>query len=208
MDFFIHSANILYLVSYLVRDILWLRLLTVVAGATLMPYYYLNELWPPVIWGVAFILINGWQIRQLLMERRPVDMSERERELYQKVFRSFRPRDFIKLLSLGKWIDAKPDEQLVASDTPLDEMIVIYSGTVAVEVAGKQVTCLEDGCFVGEISFLTGETPSADVKTTQPTSYVAWPVKALQEFLGKNPELRASWQFLIGSDLAAKLKAA
>ena len=40
MTTFIHIANVLYLVSYLVRDILWLRWLTVIAICTLMPYFY------------------------------------------------------------------------------------------------------------------------------------------------------------------------
>ncbi len=208
MDVFIHAANILYVLSYSVRDMLWLRVLTVVAGATLMPYYYLQELWPPVIWGVVFIVINGWQIRRLLLERRPVEMTERERDLYQKAFRAFRPRDFLKLVEIGSWRDAEPKQTLVEKDRDLEEMMIIYTGNVAVEVDGKQVSDLGDGAFVGEMSFLTGKKPSANVTATKTTSYVTWPVQALRDFLGQNPELRASWQYLIGSDLAAKLRAA
>ena len=40
MDILIHVANVLYLFSYLMRDILWLRILTVVAACCLMPYFY------------------------------------------------------------------------------------------------------------------------------------------------------------------------
>ena len=32
-------ANTIYLASYVVRDILWLRMLTVLAAALLIPYY-------------------------------------------------------------------------------------------------------------------------------------------------------------------------
>ena len=34
----VHVANVLYLSSYLVRDILWLRLLTIFAGLSLLPF--------------------------------------------------------------------------------------------------------------------------------------------------------------------------
>ena len=43
MDYVVHAANGLYLVSYLVRDILWLRILTVIGACTLMPFF----LWRP-----------------------------------------------------------------------------------------------------------------------------------------------------------------
>jgi hypothetical protein len=208
MDIFIHLANVIYVISYLVRDILWLRCLTVIAGATLLPYFYLNGLWPPIIWGFVFIAVNAWQIRALLMERRPVQLSETEQHLYQMTFRALKPREFLKLLSIATWKKAEPKDHLVKSGLELDQMMVVYEGKLEVEVGGQSVACLDDGCFVGEISFLTGGTPNADVVAVEATSYVSWPSKQLQEFLASNPELRASWQFLIGSDLAAKLRAA
>ena len=48
MDVLIHVANVLFLLSYSVRDILWLRLLTVVAIISLLPYYASNDLYPPI----------------------------------------------------------------------------------------------------------------------------------------------------------------
>lgn len=208
MDVFIHVANAIYVFSYLVRDILWLRCLTVVAGATLLPYFYLNDLWPPIVWGLIFIAINVWQIRLLLLERRPVQLSDAEQQLYQMVFRGLKPREFLNLLKFASWEEAAPKDQLVESGKELERMMVVYSGKLAVEVDGRTVAALEKSSFVGEISFLTGERPKADVVATEATSYVAWPTDQLREFLQSTPELRASWQFLIGSDLAAKLAAA
>jgi hypothetical protein len=40
IDLLIHVANVLYLVAYMVRDVLWLRILTVVGAFCLMPFYY------------------------------------------------------------------------------------------------------------------------------------------------------------------------
>ena len=208
MDIFIHVANVIYVISYLVRDILWLRFLTVIAGATLLPYFYVNNLWPPIIWGFVFIAVNLWQIRVLLLERRPVQLSEIEQHLYLMTFRALKPREFLKLLKIATWKKAEPEDHLVESGQELDNMMVVYSGSLDVEVNGKSVATLDEGCFVGEIAFLTGEQPSANVVVTESTSYVSWPSKQLHEFLASNPELRASWQFLIGADLAAKLKAA
>ncbi len=39
-DLLIHVANVLYLFAFMVRDILWLRILTVIAASCLIPYFY------------------------------------------------------------------------------------------------------------------------------------------------------------------------
>jgi len=38
-ELLIHAANLLYLFAFMVRDILWLRILTVVAAVCLIPYF-------------------------------------------------------------------------------------------------------------------------------------------------------------------------
>ena len=41
-DYFIHAANILLLIAYSVRDVLWLRLFAVAASLIAIPYYVLQ----------------------------------------------------------------------------------------------------------------------------------------------------------------------
>ena len=54
-DYFIHAANILLLVAYSVRDILWLRLFAVAASVVSIPYFLLQPatLWAPLAWTVV-----------------------------------------------------------------------------------------------------------------------------------------------------------
>ena len=49
-NYFIHAANVLLLVAYSVRDILWLRLFAVAASAISLPYFVLQPTpqWPPM----------------------------------------------------------------------------------------------------------------------------------------------------------------
>ena len=42
MDYLVHIANLLYLASYVMRDLIRLRVLTVVAASCLIPYLYLQ----------------------------------------------------------------------------------------------------------------------------------------------------------------------
>jgi hypothetical protein len=91
----IHIANVLYVISYLVKETLWLRLLTVVAGSVLIAYYALLPvpLWAAIGWNVVFLAINLRQIQVLLLERRPVRLSPDELRLYQLAFSSLTQRN-------------------------------------------------------------------------------------------------------------------
>ncbi len=66
MDYLVHIANLLYLASYLMRDLIRLRVLTVVAAFCLIPYFYLQPtpLTAPICWNLFFIALNvGWIVR-------------------------------------------------------------------------------------------------------------------------------------------------
>ena len=64
MELLINMANVLYLLSYFVRDMLRLRLLTVVAAGCLTTYFYLQPepLMTAVYWNVGFIGLNLFRI--------------------------------------------------------------------------------------------------------------------------------------------------
>jgi hypothetical protein len=64
-SYFIHVANVLLLVAYSVRDILWLRLFAVGASLISIPYFLLQptKLWAPLSWSVVFAAINLFQPR-------------------------------------------------------------------------------------------------------------------------------------------------
>jgi CRP-like cAMP-binding protein len=179
----------------------------VVAGAIVLPYYFAQHppLWAPVLWGLLFIGINVVQIGHLLMERRPVHMTEPEQRLYRAAFRSLTPREFVRLTKLGRWEEATSADCIVEQGTLLNTIMIILSGKVAVKVDGRTVATLEEGRFIGEMSYLTGGPTSARVEAMVPTKYITWQKNRLDEFLNKNTEMRAALQLVIGRDLVAKL---
>src|SRR5580700_8052424 len=99
----IHLANVLLLLSFLARDILWLRLLNVLAGVAFIVYFAAGAApaWAPVGWNTLFLTINLAQIWRLVLERRPVRLSADEMALYQLAFRGLTPREFACLLAIG-----------------------------------------------------------------------------------------------------------
>ncbi len=71
MEALIYAANGLYLLSYLVRDILRLRLLTIVAACCLVTYFYsqAEPLMTVVYWNLFFVTLNVLQLTRILWER-------------------------------------------------------------------------------------------------------------------------------------------
>ena len=71
MEVLIYAANVLYLLSYLVRDILYLRLLTIVAACCLVTYFYnqAEPLMTVVGWNLFFVTLNVLQLTRILLGR-------------------------------------------------------------------------------------------------------------------------------------------
>jgi hypothetical protein len=207
MDALIHVANVLYLVSYSVRDVLKLRVATILAMALLMFYYWANQLWTPLAYNLLFTAINLIQTWRLVLERRPVRLGADEQRLYDAMFRALRPRQFLALVGTGAWQRHGEGAVLVEAEQPLDRLLVVTDGSAIVELGGAPVATLGAGRFVGEMSWLTGDVPRARVVAQHDVYVVCWPAAKLRTFLEQNLEIRTVMQQLLGADLAKKLRA-
>lgn len=203
-----HVANALYLVSYAVKDILWLRIITVLAGMTLLAMFLQLEPvpLPSVAWNLVFFTINVVRIMLLVRERRPIPLSADEQHLANLVFRTLRPRELVRLLGVGSVIDHAEGTKLVTRGEKLDHLLLVVRGKARVDLQGKPAIEIADGTFVGELGYLTGKPPGADVVATTSLRVVHWPVEALRAFLADKTELHSTMQQVLGADLAVKLR--
>jgi hypothetical protein len=207
-DALLHLGNVLFLIAYSVRDILWLRILTVIATLCLMPYYCVQQtpLYGPIFWCSLFTLVNIVQIAFLILERRPVFLGDEELHLYRTIFRGMRPREFARLLSIAQWRRAAAGEQLLRQGEPAPDLLLISSGGGTVVVDDRRVAELSNGQFIGEMGFLTNREASASVVARDATDYLAWPVEKLRALLNESPALHQKLLGALGNDLAEKLR--
>lgn len=203
-----HLANALYLLAYLVRDILWLRLVTVLAGTALLTTFLLQPSppWAAIAWNLVFLIINSVHVVLLVRARRPVPMTAVQQWLHQRLFASLRARTFVRFFTQAS------DERHAAGATLLPVgardagVLLLLEGSAVVERDGAVLVTLAPGAFIGEMGFLTGRPATADVRATSAVRAVRWPTAALRAQLARDPELRAAWQHAIGGDLVAKLR--
>ena len=186
-DYLVHLSNVLLLVSYSVRDILWLRWFAVAAALTVIPYYLAQPvvLWPPVLWGSVFISINLWQIVRVYLDRRPVVLSASEQTLYEMGFRVLRPREFVSLVLAGEWRNAAAGEKVVDEGTAVEAVCVAISGTVEIRRQGATIGKLAPGNVIGTALALVGEPSPIEARFAEPARYIRWPLGNLRAFVDR-----------------------
>ena len=89
-----HLSFGLSALSFLMRDILLLRVLAIISGILGIGYnYFIPEgpLWLVISWLFVFLLINLGRIVMLYLERRSVSFTDEERELYRRCSASSYP---------------------------------------------------------------------------------------------------------------------
>lgn len=184
-------SNVLYLVSYSVRDILWLRVLTVVAASLLIPYYAMQR--PPlqaaIEWSGVFIVINFYWIVRLLIERRPVHFTPDEARLRELSFPSLTPREARDLYAMGVWDDVASEKSLVQHDRDSDRFSVILRGDADVLYRKTTISQLGEGQFVGQLDLHADKFGDLDILTRTAMRVMCWPRDALQTFLEKRPDV-------------------
>ena len=207
-DYLVHFSNVLLLVAYSVRDILWLRWFAVAAALTNIPYFLVQGtvLWPPILWALVFTAINLFQIARIYRERRPVVLSEDEQKLYDLSFRSIRPREFVSLSLVGEWKSAEAGEKVVTEGQPVSHLIIAITGNAEVRKQGTPLGSLSPGHIIGSALALTGDPSPIDMTFTEPARYMRWELPSLRRFMDKRPDLRVTLQGLVNRDLAGKLE--
>ena len=205
----LNIGNVLYLLAYSVRDILWLRILTVMANLFLIIYYYscpTGAQYAAIGWNSLFTAVNIVQIVLLILERRPVFFAEDELRIYRTIFHTLKPREFSKLLEIADRKKAGVGDKLLEQGKLVTELLLISSGSGTVELDGRHVAEVAAGQFVGEMGFLTEQEASARVTASVPTEYLAWPTEELRALLIETPELHVKVQGILGTDMVAKLR--
>ncbi len=207
-NYFIHAGNVLLLVAYSVRDILWLRLFAVAAALISIPYFVLQPttLWAPLSWTVVFAAINLVQSWRLFIERRPVKLTPEEEDIRRLVFRDLPPRKVLQVLSIGSWTTLEVGERLIESGKRPETVSLIVRGKVRVTRDGRFLGELIAGDFVGSALILSGIPAEVDAVTVEPGRAMRWEVAALERYLSANPETRTIMLQHVARDLAEKME--
>ena len=111
----------------------------------------------------------------------------------------------MKLLRLGKWLEAKEGQALTIESEPLDSVMLIYKGLLSVETGGREIGQMKGGSLVGEVSYVTEGKATATVRALQRTRYLAWSKRDMRRLLSRNPNMRSAMETVFSRELSKKL---
>ena len=201
-----HLAFGLIAFSFLVKDILWLRVVSILASLFSIFYNYvipLEPMWIAVGWNIVFVMVNLYHIGVIIYEKRPVQMNPNDKELYETLFEDLSPVEYLKISKVSQWKKFKSGEIIITQDSLVKDLILIYNGTVDVVVDKKKVAELKDGQFVGEMSFLTEKPATATCVVRHDCECLVWKQPEFKDLLKRNPSLYYTIQSLLSNQLVS-----
>jgi len=203
-----HLAFGLIAFSFLVKDIFWLRIVSIVASLFSVFYNYtipVEPMWLAVNWNIIFIAVNLYHVAVILYEKRSVKMDDKNEELYSTLFKDMTPVEYLKVSRVATWETLNPGERVITQGMPVPDLYLIYNGTVDVLVDNDEVAQLKDGEFVGEMSFLTEKVATATCRVKHETQCLVWKQREFKELLKRNPSLYFTIQSVLSAQVSDKL---
>lgn len=204
----IKAGSALYIIAFLIREELTLRL-TIVAGTILYIFYYLYfpdpPLWDAIIASVIMIFANLIVLGQIVLERTTFRLNPEAKELFD-AFETLTPGQFRHILRLAEWKVSEGAQGTVLTHEaePSGSLFYVFRGAISVEKSGRWFT-LPEGNFVGEIAYVLKRETTATTTAPPGVEYVQWNTDALRKLSKKKPNLGNALNALLTRDLAKKL---
>lgn len=208
IDLIGHLSNFIFTFGTGFRNILYLRISLIIAVVLEIVYdIYITDipLWTPIMWGIALIVINLFQVLYILYNKMFLNLSKDEMQVYNMIGVKMEITNFKKLVKAGCWDNFEPKSKIVSENEATEKLFYIVDGEVEIKIKDRQIAIIKKGNFIGEMSFLSGELPSADVLTLTKTKILSWEKGKLKMLIEKNDDLRQEIHSIFSNDLILKL---
>ena len=196
--------------SYVMRDVMWLRIVSVVASSVgLVVYFNIRPgqpLWVQIFFISVTLTVNLYYLSVLFRERFVTDLADDDVWLYKNTFSFLTPPEFRRLLKIGRRLDLAEGNALLEQGQASKGVAVLTDGLLAVSFNAKPITHISPGGFAGELSFLTGSPASARVQATGTARVFMLDHEPLTQLFARQPGLKAKLEGIWGRILAERLR--
>ncbi len=204
----VHMASLLYVIAFIIRDQLTLRILVLVATAMYIGYYYFvpaTPLWDAIAWSTILGLANVWVMIGIILERTTFRMSEQEKRLFA-VFDTLSPGEFRKLLKITEWHKPTASTELTREGENVNRLMCVMDGEIEVFKQERRFQ-LNPIAFIGEVAFFRQIPATATTQVGPQSIYVSWPSAALRDLQANYPGIRIAMYERLNRDMADKVAA-
>lgn len=208
-DNLIHVGALLYLICFLFRNQILLRMFAVAGDFAYLLFYYgvaEQPLWNAIYWCSLNLIVNFFMIGLLIHDKRELRLDDNGLKLYRNLS-SLTPGEFRKLVSAGQWKLATADTVLTTEGQALNQLYYVLEGDIDIQKAGRKID-VNPGIFIGEIAYLLQKPATATVTAKAGSTYIVWNHASLVKSFEKNEGLKHALGALLSSDLAMKVSRA
>jgi len=180
-----------------------------IVGLSLEILYFIfsgGDLRTGIGWDTIFIAINAYQLYRLWKDRLSLRLPEADRELLRSVLPGLSDAQIARLLLAGDFSQIAPGTTLTKENEKLQQLFFICDGHVRVLIAGREISILEKGNFVGEVAFLTERPATATVIAESSVRALVFDRDKLSHFFRSEAEVAGLIYQLLGRELALKIK--
>jgi hypothetical protein len=201
-------ANTLYVISYMLTSMLWLRVLAIIAAASTFPYFYfqLEPLWSALFWQGCFLAVNLVNLLILLFSMRAANFDEDEDLAYKIKFSDLKPYEVRPIFKYAKRTSVSAGHVLLKEGEHNRSLFLILEGGCKIIKNDIEVAVLGPGHFVGELSFLSDHDVSADVIAMGDVKLMSWDKSSLGPLFKRQGLYESYFYSLCSIDVAGKLR--
>jgi Cyclic nucleotide-binding domain len=206
VPYLIHVGALCYLVCFLFRDQLWLRIFAVLGDLIYSAFYFTAAdipLWSAITYSGLNVAINLFMMAMILHDRRMLPLDDNDLRLYQS-FQGMAPGDFRRLRKIGQWHKTDSDQTLATEGEALHQLYYVVDGEVEVK-KGDRIIPVQAGLFIGEIAYLKNSPASATVVAKAGAHYISWSHEELKKIVTRHDSLKQSFANLLSADMALKV---
>lgn len=201
-----HLPYVLFVLSTLMRNMVWLRAIAVVAGL-LRIVIRAAIIYDPVtvLWESVLVLVNVGQLLLIWWDSRHAHHDEDERYLLGTVLPGLRGRAARQLLALAEWREVEAGTELMREGEPVTSLVFVSDGAARIERAGKLVAICSRGDFLGEMSFIKGGGATATVVADRSMLVAQFDGDRLRALIAGQRDLQHALEASFNRNLIGKL---
>ena len=200
-----HLGYIFTFSALSIKDVLWLRVILATAQIILGIYQFIVQRYDVVVWNTIFTIVNMYHIVRIINERKPVQIPDAIKDIYEKIFFNLTTKEFMDYWNLGEYCTGN-NSNIINEGEKQDSLFLILTGEAIVKQKSKEVASLSRGDFIAEISLLTKQPAMADVFLDKKVEYIKWNQDKIRYFQTSNIGFWSKLHHVLSRDLIKKIK--
>ncbi|GAA0402999.1 hypothetical protein GCM10009133_09650 [Cocleimonas flava] len=199
-------AAVFSFAAYVFSNILWLRVFLIIAALLYILAGVSLGLTSMAGWNAAYFLINSYHAGMILFNKSTVMLPDEIKGIYKEAFTTLTTREFKKIIMTNPYHAYKAGDKIMSEGQDTNELFLLLSGNTSVISSNKEIASIASGDFIGEMSFMSKQTASADVFAKDAVIVAYWTHEDLYKLEQKNIKIYNKFLTIVGRDLVKKLK--